>query len=76
MGLAMSVQKFLDSLPSKGTKKVYTYGLKKFFEWSGKTANIVLEERKDDLTQRPNEDIVTYLNRSSNYEKIIESFNK
>ena len=26
------------------------------------------------MTQRPNEDIVTYRNRSSNYEKIIESF--
>ena len=74
MGLAMSVQEFLDSLPSKGTKKVYKYGLNKFFEWSGKTANEILEERKEDLTQRPNEDIVTYRNRSSNYEKIIESF--
>jgi integrase len=74
MGLAMSVQEFLDSLPSKGTKKVYKYGLNKFLEWYGKTANVVLEERKDDLTQRPNEDIVTYRNRSSNYEKIIESF--
>ena len=70
----MSVQEFLDSLPSKGTKKVYKYGLNKFFEWSGKTANQILEERKEDLTQRPNEDIVTYRNRSSNYEKIIESF--
>ncbi len=74
MGLAMSVQEFLDSLPSKGTKKVYKYGLNKFLEWYGKTANEVLEERKSDLTQRPNEDIVTYRNRSSNYEKIIESF--
>jgi integrase len=74
MGLAMSVQEFLDSLPSKGTKKVYKYGLNKFLEWYGKTANEVLEERKEDLTQRPNEDIVTYRNRSSNYEKIIESF--
>ncbi len=32
MGLAMSVQEFLDSLPSKGTKKVYKYGLNKFLE--------------------------------------------
>jgi integrase len=74
MGLDMSVQEFLDSLPSKGTKKVYKYGLNKFLVWYGKTANVVLEERKDDLTQRPNEDIVTYRNRASNYEKIIESF--
>jgi integrase len=74
MGLAMSVQEFLDSLPSKGTKKVYKYGLNKFLKWYGKTAGEVLEERKDDLTQRPNEDIVTYRNRASNYERIIESF--
>jgi len=48
--------------------------LNKFLVWYGKTANEVLEERKQDLTQRPNEDIVTYRNRSSNYEKIIEAF--
>jgi hypothetical protein len=47
----MSVQEFLDSLPSKGTKKVYKNGLKKFFKWSGKTPDEVLKERKDDLTQ-------------------------
>jgi integrase len=70
----MSVQEFLDSLPSKGTKKVYKMGLKKFFEWYGKTPDQVLQERKDDLTQRPDEDLVTYKNRASNYSKIIERF--
>lgn len=49
-------------------------GLKKFLEWSGKTADEVLQERKDDLTQRPNEDLVTYKNRASRYAKIIEQF--
>ena len=39
-----------------------------------KTAEEVLKERKDDLTQRPNEDRVTYRNRASNYSKIIEQF--
>ena len=68
----MSVQEFLDSLPSRGTKKVYKYGLNKFLKWSGKTADQVLQERKDDLTQRPNEDLVTYRNRAQNYAKIIE----
>ena len=76
MGLVMSVQEFLDSLPSKGTKKVYKYGLNKFLKWSGKTADKVLQERKDDLTQKPNEDIVTYRNRASNYERQIEAFYK
>jgi predicted phosphoadenosine phosphosulfate sulfurtransferase len=70
----MSVKEFLDSLPSKGTKKVYKMGLKKFFEWYGKTPDQILQERKDDLTQRPNEDLVTYKNRATNYTKIIEPF--
>jgi predicted phosphoadenosine phosphosulfate sulfurtransferase len=62
MGLTMSIQEFLDSLPSKGTKKVYKSGLKKFLEWYGKSAKEILKERKDDLTQKPNEDLVTYRN--------------
>jgi len=70
----MSVQEFLDSLSSKGTKKIYKMGLKKFFNWSGKTADQILKDRKDDLTQRPNEDIVTYKIRASKYSKIIEQF--
>ena len=74
MELELSVQEFLDSLPSRGTRKVYKYGLNKFLEWYGKTGKEVLEERKDDLTQRPNEDIFTYRNRAANYERIIESF--
>jgi len=74
MGLELSVKEFLDGLPSRGTRKVYKYGLNKFLEWYGKTGKDVLEERKDDLTQRPNEDIVTYRNRAANYERIIESF--
>jgi integrase len=74
LGLNMSVQEFLESLSSKGTKKVYKMGLKKFFEWYGKTADQVLQERKEDLTQRPNDDLVTYKNRAANYSKIIERF--
>lgn len=38
MGLCMSVEEFLDSLSSRGTRKLYKSGLKKFFEWSGKNA--------------------------------------
>ena len=70
----MSVQEFLDSLSSKGTKKIYKMGLKKFFEWYGKSEDQVLQERKDDLTQRPNEDLVTYRNRASRFSKVIEQF--
>jgi len=48
--------------------------LKKFFKWYGKTAEQVLQERKDDLTQRSDEDLVTYKNRAANYSRIIERF--
>lgn len=48
--------------------------MKKFFAWYKKTPEQVLKERKDDLTQRANEDLVTYRNRASNYSKIIERF--
>jgi integrase len=74
LGLYMSVKEFLDSLPSKGTKKIYKMGLKKFFEWYEKTPDQVLQERKDDLTQRSDEDLVTYKNRAANYSRIIERF--
>jgi integrase len=74
MGLCMSAEEFLDSLPSRGTKKIYKMGLKKFFEWYEKTPDQVLQERKDDLTQRPEEDLVTYRNRAANYSRIIERF--
>ncbi|MFA5364554.1 MAG: hypothetical protein WC325_05160 [Candidatus Bathyarchaeia archaeon] len=33
-----------------------------------------MQERKDGLTQRPNEDLVTYRNRATRYAKIIEQF--
>jgi hypothetical protein len=58
----------------RGAKKIYKMCLKKFLEWYGKSAEEVLKERKDDLTQRPNKDLVTYRNRASNYSKIIERF--
>jgi len=70
----MSVTEFLDSLPSAGTRRIYRMGLKRFFEWYRKSAEDVLQERKDDLTQRPNEDLVTYRNRAANYSRIIELF--
>lgn len=76
MGLNMSVQEFLDSTNSKGTRKIYKMGLKRFLEWYGKTADEILQERKEDLTQKPNEDLVTYKNRASRYAKLMEQFHK
>lgn len=51
-------------------------GLKKFLEWYRKSAEEILKERKDDLTQRVEEDLVSYRNRASNFEKIIECFHR
>jgi len=59
---------------NKLTKKEYRYGIKKFCEWFGKTPEEILELRKGDLTQRPNENIIEYRNRAARFEKEIEKF--
>jgi len=53
-----AMEKFLDSL-SNGTKKSYRRGLELFIEFYGKPIETILEERKDDLTSRPNENLVS-----------------
>jgi len=70
---AKPMEKFLDSL-SKGTKKSYRRGLELFIEFYGKDVNAILEERKDDLTPRPDENLVDAKNRASRYENLLEEF--
>lgn len=72
----MSVKEFLDSLQSRNTRKTYRTGLNKFCEWYGKSAAEILEQRKDDLTQRDGENLIDYRNRASRFEKEIEKFYK
>ncbi|MDH5483151.1 MAG: site-specific integrase [Candidatus Bathyarchaeota archaeon] len=72
--MEMSVQQFLDSVSNPHTKKEYRHGLKKFCEWFGKSAEEVLEMRKDDLTQRAGENLIDYRNRAARFEKEIEKF--
>jgi hypothetical protein len=67
------MEKFLDSL-SKGTKKSYRRGLELFIQFYGKDAETILSERKDDLTPRPNENLVDAKNRASRYENLLEEF--
>jgi len=67
------MEKFLDSL-SKSTKKSYRRGLELFIEFYGKDADTILAERKDDLTPRPNENLVDAKNRASRYENLLEEF--
>ena len=70
----MSVQSYLDSVSNPNTKKCYRHGLNKFCEWYGKTAEEILELRKEDLTQHPGENLIDYRNRASRFEKEIEKF--
>jgi len=72
--MELSVQEFLDSVSNPNTKKEYRHGVKKFCEWFGKSAEEVLELRKDDLTQRQGENLVECRNRAARFEKEIEKF--
>jgi len=65
---------FLDSYSKKSTRRMYRRGLELFCEWYGKDVDTILEERKDDLTPRPNESFVDAKQRASRYEKLIEKF--
>src|SRR5665648_15872 len=70
----LSEQTFLDSVSNPNTKKCYRHGLNKFCEWYGKTAEQILELRKEDLTQKRGENLIEYRNRASRFEKEIEKF--
>ena len=72
--MELSVKEFLDSVSNPNTKKGYRHGLKKFCEWFGKSAEEILEMRKDDLTQRTGENLIEYRNRAARFEKEIEKF--
>ena len=72
--MELSVQEFLDSVSNPNTKKEYRHGLNKFCDWFGKSAEIILEMRKDDLTQRARENLIEYRNRAARFEKEIEKF--
>jgi site-specific recombinase XerD len=70
----MSVEQFLESVSNPLTRKEYRHGIKKWEEFYGKTAEETLQERKDDLTQRSNENLVEYRNRAARFEKEIERY--
>jgi len=72
--MEMSVQEFLNSVSNPRTRKGYRFGLNKFVEWFGKPAEEILEMRQEDLTQKPNENLVEYRNRAARFEKEIERF--
>ena len=72
--MQLSAEELFDSIRNKSTKKGYRNGIKKFCHWYNKSPSEILELRKDDLTQRPNENLVEYRNRAARFEKEIENF--
>jgi len=72
--MELSMQEFLDSVSNPNTKKEYRHGIKKFCEWYDKSAEEILELRKDDLTQKAEENLIEYRNRAARFEKEIERF--
>jgi integrase len=72
--MKLSVQEFLDTVQNPNTKKEYRYGIKKFCEYYGKSAEEILDQRKDDQTQKSGENLIEYKNRAARFEKEIEKF--
>ena len=72
--MELSVQEYLESVSNPRTKKGYRKGIKEFCQWFGKTAEEILQMRKDDLTQQVGENLIEYKNRASRFEKEIEKF--
>ena len=72
--MQLSVREFLDSMSNKHTRKEYRYGIKKFSDWFDKTPEEILQIRKDDLTPRPDENIIEAKHRAKRFERKIEQF--
>jgi len=70
----LSVKEYLDSVTNPRTKKGYKIGIKKFTKWFDKSAEEILQMRKEDLTQVSGENLIEYKNRASRFEKEIEKF--
>ena len=72
--MKLSVEEFLDTIQNPSTRKGYRQGIKKFCAYYGKTAEEILNKRKDDLTQRAGENLIEYKNRAARFSKEIEKF--
>jgi len=72
--MKLSVKEFLDTIQNPSTRKGYRQGIKKFREYYGKTVKEILNQRKDDLTQIPGENLIEYKNRAVRFSKEIEKF--
>jgi len=72
--MKLSVKEFLDTIQNPSTRKGYRQGIKKFCEYYEKTAEEILNQRKDDLTQSAGENLIEYKNRAARFSKEIEKF--
>ena len=72
--MKLSVNEFLDTVQNPLTRKGYRHGIKKFCDYYEKTAEEILNQRKDDLTQKTGENLIEYKNRSVRFSKEIEKF--
>lgn len=71
--MEMSVQEFLNSVSNPRTRKGYRFGLNKFVEWFGKSAEELLAMRHEDLTQKAGENVIEFKNRAARFGKEIEN---
>ena len=72
--MELSVQDFLNSISNINTRKGYHFGINKFVEWFGKSAEQILLMRQEDLTQEAGENLIEYKNRAVRFQKEIEKF--
>jgi len=72
--MKLSEEEFLETIQNSSTRKGYRQGIKKFREYYGKTVKEILNQRKDDLTQIPGENLIEYKNRAVRFSKEIEKF--
>ena len=69
------MEKFLSSV-RKSTANSWRRGITLFTEWSGKSVDTILQERKDDLIPRPNENLIDQKNRADRFERELEKFHR
>jgi len=67
------MEAFLNSRKSS-IRRSYVRGLELFSEFYGKSIKEILEERKDDVTPRPNESIVDAKFRADRFQRELEKF--
>ena len=75
MFLSEYMETFLSSV-RKSTANSWRRGITLFTEWYGKSVDTLLQERKDDLTPRPEENFIDQKNRADRFERELEKFHK